>query len=123
MVNISMDLQKAVHSYLPSIMSSCWDGCISRMKKDRKIKVVNTGIVSSGKSGLFNVLLGTNDETLRFKVSVARTASIQDVESLNDWIELADSLGIDVNEEDNQTTLDSVMKSYIIVIINCITHE
>lgn len=118
MVNISMDLQKAVHSYLPSEMSSRWDGCISRMKKDRKMKVVNTGLVSSGKSSLFNVLLGTNDENPRFKVGAARTTSIQDVESLNDWIELADTPGIDVNEEDNQTALDSVMEANIIVIIH-----
>lgn len=78
------------------------------------VTVTNTGVVSSGKSSLFNALLENN----RFSVGAARTTLSKDVEKYTDNIELVDTPGIDVKEEDDVTALNAVCSSSIIVMVH-----
>ena len=118
MIEINKNLRSAIHHYLPQDLQTQWNGCIAKLNTDRKVKIANTGLVSSGKSSLFNVLLGENDDNARFAVGAARTTDSQDIESMNDWIDLADTPGIDVNDEDNQTALDAMLEADIIIMIH-----
>lgn len=81
------------------------------------VTVTNTGIVSSGKSSLFNALLDRL-ENERFSVGAARTTVDKDTEELLPGIELVDTPGIDVKEQDDQTALNAICASSIIIMVH-----
>lgn len=81
------------------------------------VTVTNTGIVSSGKSSLFNALLD-RFENERFSVGAARTTVDKDTEELLPGIELVDTPGIDVKEQDDQTALNAICASSIIIMVH-----
>ena len=64
------------------------------------IKIVNTGMVSSGKSSLYN-LLTDNAITERFPTGAARTTTNADAYSYK-GLEYIDTPGIDVRDADDE---------------------
>lgn len=107
--------------YLPTDLQQRWNGLEKKTRNNKKIKVANTGLVSSGKSTLFNVLIdpqNVDESHVRFAVGAARTTSIQDVAALTEEIDLADTPGIDVNFDDNAVALSSILESDIIVMVH-----
>lgn len=81
------------------------------------VTVTNTGIVSSGKSSLFNALLDRS-ENERFSVGAARTTVDKDTEELLPGIQLVDTPGIDVKEQDDKTALNAICASSIIIMVH-----
>lgn len=118
MKNIDANLIAKLEKNLPETLMYKWRGISVRWNDDRKIKIANTGLVSSGKSSLFNVLIGADADKPRFAIGAARTTSIQDIEDFGEKIVLADTPGIDVNDEDNKTALESMLESDIIMMIH-----
>lgn len=80
------------------------------------VKIVNTGMVSSGKSSLYN-LLTDNATTERFPTGAARTTTIADAYSYKD-IEYIDTPGIDVRDVDDEIAYQTVMESDIILMVH-----
>ncbi|MDE6034805.1 MAG: 50S ribosome-binding GTPase [Ruminococcus sp.] len=115
MIKISERLLTIMEENLSQELSYKWSSINSRMNTERKIKIANTGLVSSGKSSLFNVLI---DSSERFATGAARVTKSQDIESLTDKIDIVDTPGIDVNEEDTQVALNSILESDIIIMIH-----
>lgn len=86
---------------------------------NKNVTVTNTGVVSSGKSSLFNALLGIKEsDAERFKIGAARTTMSKDIERYKDNIELVDTPGIDVKEEDDEVALNAICASSIIVMVH-----
>lgn len=81
-----------------------------------KVKMVNTGMVSSGKSSLYN-LLTDNATTERFPTGAARTTTNADVYSYKN-IEYIDTPGIDVRDADDEIAYRTVMESDIIIMVH-----
>lgn len=84
------------------------------------IKITNTGMVSSGKSSLFNVLINNefeNDKKDFFKTGAART-TISANKFRSSTIEYIDTPGIDVKEEDTEIAYKTIMNSDIIMIVH-----
>lgn len=79
------------------------------------IKLTNTGMVSSGKSSLFNVLTDAKGE--RFKTGAARTTKSADTCVMN-YVEYTDTPGIDVKDEDDEIAYNTVIGSDIIMMIH-----
>ncbi len=93
-----------------------WEGIIKKLSYGNKITVANTGLYSSGKSSLFNALLGrTQDE--RFPVGAVPTTKTGDREILSENIELIDTPGIDtIDSKDDATAFEMLMQSDIIIM-------
>lgn len=90
---------------------------INRLKSSDEINIANTGLVSSGKSTLFNILIGKADKE-RFKTGAARTTVSQDKEKIDDGIFLIDTPGIDVREDDDEIAFKALLEADIIVMIH-----
>lgn len=118
MIQVPKRLLNTMEKYLSQELSYKWSSICSRMNSERKIRVANTGLVSSGKSSLFNVLIDSADKTPRFATGAARVTKSQDIEKLTDTIDIVDTPGIDVNEEDTQVALNSILESDIIIMIH-----
>ena len=118
MVQVPKRLLNTMEKYLSQELSYKWSSICSRMNSERKIRVANTGLVSSGKSSLFNVLIDSADKTPRFATGAARVTKSQDIEKFTDTIDIVDTPGIDVNEEDTQVALNSILESDIIIMIH-----
>lgn len=87
----------------------------SLFKEDSgKIKITNTGMVSSGKSSLYNILI---DSDGYFKTGAARTTISANMFDKGDC-EFIDTPGIDVDEEDDEIAYKTVMGSDIIMMIH-----
>ncbi len=118
MIQVPERLLNTMEKYISQELSYKWSSICSRMNSERKIRVANTGLVSSGKSSLFNVLIDSADKTPRFATGAARVTKSQDIENLTDTIDIVDTPGIDVNEEDTQVALNSILESDIIIMIH-----
>lgn len=90
---------------------------IKRLESRDIIKIVNTGLVNSGKSTLFNALLNKNDDE-GFKTGAARTTVKSESEYMEKDICLIDTPGIDAREEDDEKAYRSVVMADIIVVIH-----
>ena len=101
-----------------SDMVNRWNGLIKKLSYGQKVTVANTGLYSSGKSSLFNALLGrVSDDNLRFPVGAIPTTKTGDRESLTESIELIDTPGIDtVDSSDDDTAFDMLMQSDMIMM-------
>lgn len=80
------------------------------------VKIVNTGMVSSGKSSLYN-LLTDNAMTERFPTGAARTTTNADAYNYKN-IDYIDTPGIDVRDADDEIAYRTVMESDIILMIH-----
>lgn len=80
-----------------------------------EIKITNTGMVSSGKSSLYNILIDRQDEF--FKTGAARTTTTADVFQ-GELCEFVDTPGIDVTEEDDDLAYRTIMSSDLIMMIH-----
>jgi tRNA U34 5-carboxymethylaminomethyl modifying GTPase MnmE/TrmE len=80
------------------------------------VKIVNTGIVSAGKSSLYNVLTD-NMEKERFPTGAARTTVNADSFAYH-GIEYIDTPGIDVKDADDEIAFQTVMGADIILMVH-----
>jgi len=90
-------------------------GIINR-SKNPKIKIVNTGMVSSGKSSLYNILTGSA-ETEIFPTGAARTTTRADSVEKGNAI-FIDTPGIDVRTEDDRIAFKTIIEADIIIMIH-----
>lgn len=80
------------------------------------VRIVNTGMVSSGKSSLFNVLVDSLEEE-HFPTGAARTTTIADYYDYKN-ISFIDTPGIDVRTEDDDLAFRTIMEADIILMIH-----
>lgn len=80
------------------------------------IKIANTGMVSSGKSSLYNLLTG-NTAQERFPTGAARTTTLAD-SYIYENREFIDTPGIDVKDADNERAFAALMQSDIIMMVH-----
>lgn len=88
---------------------------IQKKRTDNLVKVVNTGMVSAGKSSLYNALIDSTDEF--FKIGASRTtikANYYDYGSIS----YIDTPGIDVKVEDDALAFNMVIEADIIMMIH-----
>lgn len=112
---ISNTVYKTIADYTSAENAVQLKNKLKALENDR-IVITNTGVVSSGKSTLFNALIGTLEE--RFKTGAARTTIAKDIEQLTDTIDIIDTPGIDVYDEDDETALNAVLSSSLIVMVH-----
>ncbi len=94
-----------------------WEGLARKLAGGAKITIANTGLYSSGKSSLFNALLGrVSEEDMRFAVAAPPMTRTGDRESLTENIELLDTPGIDANVMDDTTAFNMLMEADIILM-------
>ena len=94
-----------------------WEGLARKLAGGSKITIANTGLYSSGKSSLFNALLGrVNEEDMRFAVAAPPMTRNGDREPLTDNIDLLDTPGIDANFMDDATAFNMLMEADIILM-------
>ena len=90
-----------------------WQGIIEKSQSGGTITVANTGMYNSGKSSLFNAILGYE----RFEVGNRPTTKTGERGKLTDKIDLLDTPGIDTTDEaDDAAAFDSLMRSDIILM-------
>lgn len=87
-----------------------------RNHNDNVVKIVNTGIVSSGKSSLYNLLTDNAIEE-RFPTGAARTTINADVYRYKN-MEFIDTPGIDVRDSDDEIAYKTVIESDIVLMIH-----
>lgn len=92
-----------------------YEGILKR-EADSIVKVVNTGMVSSGKSSLFNVLVDYV-ESEHFPTGAARTTTIADYFDYKN-ISFIDTPGIDVRSEDDALAFSTIMEADLIMIMH-----
>ena len=88
---------------------------IQEKQKDNKVRVVNTGMVSSGKSSLYNTLINSTEEY--FPTVAARTTVKANYFGYNNIL-YVDTPGIDVRCEDDALAFNTIMESDIIMMIH-----
>lgn len=81
------------------------------------VTITNTGVVSSGKSSLYNALLDIGDGE-RFSVGAARTTITKDIEPLTENVYIIDTPGINIESADDEVALNAVCASSIIVMVH-----
>lgn len=89
---------------------------IKKRKEDKSVRIVNTGMVSSGKSSLFNILIGSLDNEY-FSTGAARTTTRSNYYDLGN-ISYIDTPGIDVRTEDDAMAFSTVLEADIILMIH-----
>ena len=94
-----------------------WRGILKRLNGGERIRVVNTGVVSSGKSSILNALTDHIDEE-RFPTGAARTTTIADEYEYGDNILFVDTPGIDVTAADDATAFDTVVTADVIMMVH-----
>lgn len=80
------------------------------------IKIVNTGMVSSGKSSLYNIITGNTDKE-HFPTGAARTTTSAD-SLCYEGFEYIDTPGIDVKVEDDVIAFDTIVGADIIIMVH-----
>jgi len=107
---------------IQTIVHFCGPDLTSRLQGARRnlnstmVKIVNTGMVSSGKSSLYNILTDSMAEE-RFPTGAARTTTSADSYVYNS-IEFIDTPGIDVRDADDDLSFQTVMQSDIILMVH-----
>lgn len=80
------------------------------------VKIVNTGMVSSGKSSLYNVLIDSIEDE-HFPTGAARTTTMSSYYDVKN-ISYIDTPGIDVRSEDDALAFSTIMEADIIMMIH-----
>lgn len=107
---------------LAVIAGKCGDEYLKRYRgiikreKDNCVKIVNTGMVSSGKSSLFNILVDCVEEE-HFPTGAARTTTIADYFDYEN-ISFIDTPGIDVRNEDDALAFSTIMEADLIMMVH-----
>lgn len=104
-----------VKKYCGQEMSFRLQGAVNNLESG-EIKIANTGMVSSGKSSLYNVLT-ENVENERFPTGAARTTTIADSYHYHDLLYI-DTPGIDVRDIDDDIAFGTIMEADLILIIH-----
>ena len=89
---------------------------IQNKQNDNTVKIVNTGMVSSGKSSLYNILINSNQEEF-FPIGAARTTTKSSCYDYKN-ISYIDTPGIDVRNEDDALAFSTIIESDIILMIH-----
>ena len=84
-------------------------------QKNNKVRIVNTGMVSSGKSSLYNALIDSGGEY--FPTGAARTTTRADYFDCGP-ISYVDTPGIDVRSEDDALAFDTIMEADRILMVH-----
>jgi len=93
-----------------------WEGMQKKMDAGNStITIANTGLFSSGKSSLFNALLGRVEDE-RFPVGAVPTTKKGDRERLCQGVEIIDTPGIDATADDDNVAFNMLMESDIIIM-------
>ena len=82
-----------------------------------ELRIVNTGLVSSGKSSLFNVIMD-RFQNERFPTGAARTTVEGDSELFEKDVYLVDTPGIDVKDADDRKAFDVLTGADIILFVH-----
>ena len=88
---------------------------LQKDQEDTTVKVINTGMVSAGKSSLYNALIGSEDNY--FEVSAPRT-TIYPKNFDHGIISYVDTPGISATSEDDEVAFHELLKSDIIMVIH-----
>lgn len=104
-----------IKKYCGQDLSFRLQGAINNLKNP-EIKIVNTGMVSSGKSSLYNILT-ENTENERFPTGAARTTTIADSLHYKNVI-YVDTPGIDVKDIDDEIAFGTIMEADIILMVH-----
>jgi len=113
---------KLTDKYVSIINKYCGEECVRRYqgiaKRDSEntVRIVNTGMVSSGKSSLFNILIDRNDEE-QFPIGAARTTTASKSYEYKN-ITYIDTPGIDVCTEDDILAFNTIIESDIILMVH-----
>lgn len=113
-MNFTASERKTFEKYLPSDLKIRWES-MSSVDFSEKVKVTNTGMVNSGKSSLFNVLI--DSQTEYFKTGPVRTTATADTYDMGDY-QFVDTPGIDVNDQDDALAYSTIMSSDLILMIH-----
>lgn len=89
---------------------------ILKKNSENIVTVVNTGMVSSGKSSLFNILIDSTEEE-QFPTGAARTTTLADHYDYN-HISFIDTPGIDVRNEDDLVAFNTIIEADIIIMVH-----
>lgn len=92
-----------------------WEGLRRKFDSGGKITIANTGQYSSGKSTLFNALLGRTEHE-RFKTGAIPTTKEGDRERFLEGIDLMDTPGIDANLSDDAEAFRMLIEADIIIM-------
>lgn len=113
-MNFTPSEKKTLDKYLSPDLLIRLDA-LSSVELTEKIKVTNTGMVSSGKSSLFNILIDSHSEY--FKTGAARTTTSADTFDM-EHCHFVDTPGIDVNQQDDALAYKTIMSSDLILMIH-----
>lgn len=114
---INENFINSIVKFLDKDIQDKWRAQKNNLLNIENIKISNTGLVSSGKSTLFNVLTN-NIDTERFPTGAARTTVSEDIEKLKDNTYIIDTPGIDVRASDDESAYLSILSSDVILIIH-----
>ncbi|MBE5936952.1 MAG: hypothetical protein E7265_02860 [Lachnospiraceae bacterium] len=92
-------------------------GLIKKQEYSNCVRVINTGMVSSGKSSIFNSLTDSITEE-KFPTGAARTTVTADEFMVEHGIVFVDTPGIDVREEDDVLAFDTIASADLILMIH-----
>lgn len=92
-----------------------YEGLLKR-EGEQVVKIVNTGMVSSGKSSLFNVLVDSVEKEY-FPTGAARTTTVADYFDYKN-ISFVDTPGIDVRSEDDALAFSTIMEADLILMVH-----
>lgn len=92
-----------------------WEGLRKKFEAGNTITIANTGIYSSGKSTLFNALLGRTEHE-RFATGAIPTTKKGEREKFAEGVELMDTPGIDANTADDEEAFRMLMEADIILM-------
>lgn len=106
---------RGVEKYCGKELGSRMEGALDSLDSTM-VKIANTGMVSSGKSSLYNLLTG-NTEQERFPTGAARTTILAD-SYIYEEREFIDTPGIDVKDVDNERAFAALMQSDIIMMVH-----
>ena len=114
MVKLAQNDIKVIEQYCGYDYAQRCRGILER-RADKTVRIVNTGMVSSGKSSLFNTLINSTDEY--FPTGAARTTTRADFFDCNN-ISYIDTPGIDVRSEDDALAFSTIMEADIIIMVH-----
>lgn len=113
-MKLSQQDLKSIEKYCGEEYAKRCRALIERQKND-KVRIVNTGMVSSGKSSLYNALIDSGGEY--FPTGAARTTTRADYFDCGP-ISYVDTPGIDVRSEDDALAFDTIMEADRILMVH-----
>ena len=103
--------------YCTDDILSKWTGFSARFHSIGQVRIVNTGMVSSGKSSLYNALMDSIESEI-FPTGASRKTINVHEEQMMPQVVLVDTPGIDVQVEDDDLAYSSVVGADMILLIH-----